>query len=243
MAASAVKSSEDERLTWDEIEKVVNADVVRSVMTSRVLSIGPDASVFNAMKLLVDNRISAVPVVDGDRQVLGVVSEYDLMARVGKKEVTKSVQDDGMFPRVGRCDEYNGNVKEMWSQFHNLQERMSKASGSKVTAAMHDATTCVPDMRLVDATELMLRDNLARLPVVDEQGRLVGILSRGDIMRRTFQAFMLAQQSVNQEEFARSVMALDASDPAINTQINTNAALDAFCDATPDDDECRIYED
>jgi hypothetical protein len=72
---------------------------------------------------------------------------------------------------------------------------------------------------------------------------LVGILSRGDIMRRTFQAFMLAQQSVNQEEFARSVMALDASDPAINTQINTNAALDAFCDATPDDDECRIYED
>jgi CBS domain-containing protein len=243
MAASAVQSSEDERLTWDEIEKVVNADVVRSVMTSRVLSIGPDASVFDAMKLLVDNRISAVPVVDGDRQVLGVVSEYDLMARVGKKEVTKSVQDDGMFPRVGRCDEYNGNVKEMWSQFHNLQERMSKASGSKVTAAMHDATTCVPDMRLVDATELMLRDNLARLPVVDEQGRLVGILSRGDIMRRTFQAFMLAQQSVNQEEFARSVMALDASDPAINTQINTNAALDAFCDATPDDDECRIYED
>jgi CBS domain-containing protein len=240
---SAVQSSEDERLTWDEIEKVVNADVVRSVMTSRVLSIGPDASVFDAMKLLVDNRISAVPVVDGDRQVLGVVSEYDLMARVGKKEVTKSVQDDGMFPRVGRCDEYNGNVKEMWSQFHNLQERMSKASGSKVTAAMHDATTCVPDMRLVDATELMLRDNLARLPVVDEQGRLVGILSRGDIMRRTFQAFMLAQQSVNQEEFARSVMALDASDPAINTQINTNAALDAFCDATPDDDECRIYED
>ena len=242
-AASAVQSSEDERLTWDEIEKVVNADVVRSVMTSRVLSIGPDASVFDAMKLLVDNRISAVPVVDGDRQVLGVVSEYDLMARVGKKEVTKSVQDDGMFPRVGRCDEYNGNVKEMWSQFHNLQERMSKASGSKVSAAMHDATTCVPDMRLVDATELMLRDNLARLPVVDEQGRLVGILSRGDIMRRTFQAFMLAQQSVNQEEFARSVMALDASDPAINTQINTNAALDAFCDATPDDDECRIYED
>lgn len=240
---SAVQSSEDERLTWDEIEKVVNADVVRSVMTSRVLSIGPDASVFDAMKLLVDNRISAVPVVDGDRQVLGVVSEYDLMARVGKKEVTKSVQDDGMFPRVGRCDEYNGNVKEMWSQFHNLQERMSKASGSKVTAAMHDATTCVPDMRLVDATELMLRDNLARLPVVDEQGRLIGILSRGDIMRRTFQAFMLAQQSVNQEEFARSVMALDASDPAINTQINTNAALDAFCDATPDDDECRIYED
>ena len=221
----------------------MNADVVRSVMTSRVLSIGPNASVFDAMKLLVDNRISAVPVVDGDRQVLGVVSEYDLMARVGKKEVTKSVQDDGMFPRVGRCDEYNGNVKEMWSQFHNLQERMSKASGSKVSAAMHDAVTCMPDMRLVDATELMLRDNLARLPVVDEQGRLVGILSRGDIMRRTFQAFMLAQQSVNQEEFARSVMALDASDPAINTQINTNAALDAFCDATPDDDECRIYED
>lgn len=222
---------------------MVNADVVRSVMTSRVLSIAPDASVFDAMKLLVDNRISAVPVVDEDGHVLGVVSEYDLMARVGKKEVTKSVADDGMFPRVGRCDEYNGNVKEMWSQFHNLQERMSKASGSKVSAAMHDAVTCVPDMRLVEATEMMLRDNLARLPVVDSRGRLIGILSRGDIMRRTFQAFMLAQQSVNKEDFAKSVMALDSSDPAIVSQMNTSAALDAFCNSTPDDDECKIYSD
>ena len=175
----AVGSSNDEALTWDEIENIVNRDVVRSVMTSRVLTVRPDESVFEAMKLLVDNRISAVPVVNASGEVLGVVSEYDLMARVGKKETTKSVADDGMFPRVGRCDEFNGNVKEMWSQFHNLQERMYKASGSKVSTAMHEATTCTPDMPLVEATELMLNGNLARMPVVDDRGALVGILSRG----------------------------------------------------------------
>ena len=109
MAASAVQSSEDERLTWDEIEKVVNADVVRSVMTSRVLSIGPDASVFDAMKLLVDNRISAVPVVDGDRQVLGVVSEYDLMARVGTSVQAYKLKEEDF--RAERYKDHTNDLK------------------------------------------------------------------------------------------------------------------------------------
>lgn len=239
----AVGSTNDEALTWDEIENIVNRDVVRSVMTSRVLTVRPDESVFEAMKLLVDNRISAVPVVNASGEVLGVVSEYDLMARVGKKETTKSVADDGMFPRVGRCDEFNGNVKEMWSQFHNLQERMYKASGSKVSTAMHEATTCTPDMPLVEATELMLNGNLARMPVVDDRGALVGILSRGDIMRRTFQAFLLAQQTSDKESFAKEVMRLDASDPKIVSEINDSPGVVEFCEAQPDDDECRIYED
>jgi len=236
-------SSGDERLTWEEIENVVNRDVVRSVMTSKVLCVKPDASVFDAMKLLVDNRISAVPVVGEDMEVLGVVSEYDLMARVGKRETTKAVKDDGMFPRVGRCDEFNGNVEDMWKQFHALQERMYKASGTTVLLAMHEATTVTPETPLVEATEIMLNQNVARMPVVNDKGTLVGILSRGDIMRRTFQAFMLAQQSADSEAFARDVMKLDASDPAIVTEMNESPALIAFCDAQPDDDECRVYED
>ena len=236
-------SNDQETLTWDEIENIVNRDVVRSVMTSRVLSVGPNASVFEAMKLLVENRISAVPVVDEKGVVLGVVSEYDLMARVGKKETTRSVKDDGMFPRVGRCDEFNGNVKQMWNQFHNLQERMYKASGTKVLTAMHETpATCTPDTPLVEATELMLDKNLARLPVVDERGALLGILSRGDIMRRTFHAFLLAQQTTDRDEFAREVQKLDVSDPGINSEMNPSPSVVEFCEAAPDDDECKIFD-
>jgi len=242
-AAAAATRSEDEALTWEEIEAIVNRDVVRSVMTQRVLSVRPDASVFDAIKLLVDNRISAVPVVDESGQVLGVVSEYDLMARVGKKEKTKAVVDDGMFPRVGRCDEFNGNVQEMWSKFHDLQDRMHKVSGSKVLTAMHETKTVYPDMPLVEATEMMLNDKLARIPVVDQTGKLVGILSRGDIMRRTFQAFMLAQSAADSETFAREVKKLDVSDPGIVSELNNSPSLVEFCEASPDDDECRIYED
>ena len=61
-------------------ENVINRDVVRNVMTSKVLCVKPTASVFEAMKLLVDNRISAVPVVGEGAEVLGMVSERDLMA-------------------------------------------------------------------------------------------------------------------------------------------------------------------
>ena len=242
-AVTTRASSVDEKLTWDEIENVINRDVVRSVMTSKVLCVKPDASVFEAMKLLVDNRISAVPVVGEGTEVLGMVSERDLMARVGKRETTDAVKDDGMFPRVGRCDEFNGNVEDMWKQFHALQERMYKTSGTTVSSAMHEATTVTPETPLVEATEIMLAENVARVPVVNEKGTLVGILSRGDIMRRTFRAFMLAQQSADSEAFARDVTALDASDPAIVTEMNASPALIAFCDAQPDDDECRVYED
>ena len=100
-----------------------------------------------------------------------------------------------MFPRVGRCDEFNGNVEDMWKQFHALQERMYKTSGTTVSSAMHEATTVTRRRPLVEATEIMLAENVARVPVVNEKGTLVGILSRGDIMRRTFRAFMLARQN------------------------------------------------
>lgn len=241
-AVTTRASSVDEKLTWDEIQNVINRDVVRSVMTSKVLCVKPDASVFEAMKLLVDNRISAVPVVGEGTEVLGMVSERDLMARVGKRAI-EAVKDDGMFPRVGRCDEFNGNVEDMWKQFHALQERMYKTSGTTVSSAMHEATTVTPETPLVEATEIMLAENVARVPVVNEKGALVGILSRGDIMRRTFRAFMLAQQSADSEAFARDVTKLDASDPAIVTEMNASPALIAFCDAQPDDEECRVYED
>ena len=90
---------------------------------------------------------------------------------------------------------------------------------------------------------MMLNGNLARMPVVDDRGALVGILSRGDIMRRTFQAFLLAQQTSDKESFAKEVMRLDASDPKIVSEINDSPGVVEFCEAQPDDDECRIYED
>ena len=61
-----------------------------------------------------------MPVVDDDGKVLGVISEYDLLVRLGRQ---KSSKDDGMFPRIGMCEEFGGSVKDLWTRFFDLQAR------------------------------------------------------------------------------------------------------------------------
>jgi hypothetical protein len=47
-------------------------------------------------------------VLDDDERVVGVISEYDLMVRIGREGKKQSEKDDGMFPKIGRCDEFGG---------------------------------------------------------------------------------------------------------------------------------------
>ena len=63
-------------------------------------------------------------MVDDEGKVVGVISEYDLLVRLGRH---KETQDDGMFPKIGRCEEFGGSVKDLWTRFFDLQERMEKA--------------------------------------------------------------------------------------------------------------------
>ena len=131
---------------------------------------------------LVSNRISGVPVVDDDGVVVGVISEYDLLVRLGSQRAERQTMDDGMFPPIGRCDEFGGSVKDMWGRFLDLQARADKANGDAVEDAMGEARTVAPSMKLADATDVMLDERLTRLVVVDEEEKLVGVLSRGDII-------------------------------------------------------------
>ena len=92
-----------------------------------------------ALETLVSNRISGVPVVDDDGVVVGVISEYDLLVRLGSQRAERQTMDDGMFPPIGRCDEFGGSVKDMWGRFLDLQERADKANGETVEDAMGEA--------------------------------------------------------------------------------------------------------
>ena len=178
-----------------------------------------------------------VPVVDDDDKVLGVISEVDLLVRLGHHR-----QDDGMFPKIGRCDEFGGSVKDLWSRFFDLQDRMERAQGTLVRDAMHEVQTIAPDMRLVDAADLILDGKLNRLVVVDGDERLVGVLSRGDVIRRTFETFDRGRRG-GAAGATGSSGNTDSSDPAISREaLNGAGGLDEFCDEAPDADECRVFD-
>lgn len=134
---------------------------VRELMTRDVTTVGADTPYKAIVDLLGTRKISAVPVVDADRRVAGVVSEADLLAKV----------------------EFEG-AADPAPFFDRNRKARAKAGGTTAGDVMTSpAVTIAPDESVTAAARLMDRKRVKRLPVVDGDGRLVGIVSRRDVLR------------------------------------------------------------
>jgi CBS domain-containing protein len=136
--------------------------VVKDVMSTHPVSVSRTSSFREIAVGLREFRVSAFPVLDGDGTVIGVVSEADLLP--------KEALDDG--PGV------RGTITGLW-------HRTEQAKAEGVTAAelmTSPAVTVTGDDTVEHAARLMYSRKVKRLPVVDEGGRLVGIVSRTDIL-------------------------------------------------------------
>ncbi|HEX7132691.1 MAG TPA: CBS domain-containing protein [Iamia sp.] len=143
---------------------------VRDAMTTDVLTFGPDETVESAMRALVDRGIDAAPVVDGGR-VVGLLSTGDLIVAEGQVHVPT------VFSLLGASIELPGERKK-------FEEDLRRALGGTVADVMtRTPHTVGPDATLEDAATLLHTHDISRLPVVDDEGHLVGILARGDIIR------------------------------------------------------------
>jgi CBS domain-containing protein len=143
---------------------------VRDAMTTDVLTFAPEDTVETAMRTLVDRGIDAAPVVDGD-QVVGLLSTGDLIVAEGQVHVPT------VFSLLGASIELPGERKK-------FEEDLRRALGGTVADVMtREPITVGPDATLEDAATLLHSHDVSRLPVVDDEGRLLGILARGDIIR------------------------------------------------------------
>jgi CBS domain-containing protein len=137
---------------------------VKDVMVSEVTTVTPNASLKDVAAMLVERGISGVPVVGSVREVLGVVSEADILM----KEREPS-------PRRSR-------LLGLVSEPENLDEvakLKARTAGDAMTAP---AITIGPESSLTEAAGLMVDRGINRLPVV-ENGKLVGIVTRADLVR------------------------------------------------------------
>jgi CBS domain-containing protein len=142
---------------------------VGEIMQTDVITVGPDTTVRELASILAEKKISGVPVVDDDHEVVGMVSEADII-----------VQDAELhFPYyVPLLD----SVIYLQS-FNKFEDRLRKMFGSKVKEIMStEVMTIAPDASVRDAATLMADREINRLPVVAE-GKLVGIVTRHDIVR------------------------------------------------------------
>lgn len=143
--------------------------LAKDVMTREVIAIKPDTSVEELAKILLDNKISGVPVVNEHNGVMGIVSEADLIVRDSKLHIPAYLNILGSMIYLE-----NPN---------NLKEEVRKAMAIKVRDLMTDEVVSVEeDASLEDVATLMVDKKINRVPVVSK-GILVGIISRGDVVR------------------------------------------------------------
>jgi CBS domain-containing protein len=134
--------------------------MVRDVMTTRVVAVRRDATFKEMAAMLKSSRVSAFPVLDDARRVIGVVSEADLL-------VKEAVQAEGT------------SVIAALRHFREEDKAAGLTAGDLMTSP---AVTIASDAPVQEAARLMYDRRVKRLPVVTAAGLLVGIVSRVDVL-------------------------------------------------------------
>ncbi|BFV60645.1 CBS domain-containing protein [Kitasatospora sp. CMC57] len=153
---------------------------VDDVMTREVVTAGPDTPFKQFAALFLRNDITAVPVLDDEGRPLGMVSEADLI----RKEAVLP-DPDGHFP--GR-----------WSNPGERARAEAETAGGLMSSP---AVTARPGWSVPEAARAMDKHRVKRLPVVDEAGRLVGIVSRRDLLQ-----LFLRHDTAIREEITHDVL-------------------------------------
>jgi CBS domain-containing protein len=138
---------------------------VAAVMTpaAKVVSVHTDIGYKDIAQLLTEHRISAVPVLDGTSRVVGIVSEADLLLKESQLEMNEH--------------------PSLVAGAKTRAARVKSAGRTAVDVMTSPAITIGPDQDVVQAARLMDSQRVKRLPVTDEQGHLLGIVSRRDVLR------------------------------------------------------------
>lgn len=137
--------------------------LVRDVMTSKPIFAHTDFSVRTAVELMMDYQLKSLPVVDKHHHLEGMVTQSDLVERAGMPSRF------GLFARLGE---------------EELEGWLTKMDHTPLASIMTKNPQAVrEDHRVAEAIHLMVRKNLKRLPVVDAQGTLRGVISRIDTLK------------------------------------------------------------
>ncbi|KOG37092.1 CBS domain-containing protein, partial [Streptomyces resistomycificus] len=154
--------------------------IVSDVMTHTVTAVGRQAAFKDVVRLMQDRKVSALPVLAGDGRVVGVVSEADLLPK----------------------EEFRDSDPDRYTQLRRLSD-LAKAGALTAEELMTSpALTTRPDATLAQAARTMARARVKRLPVVDAQGVLKGIVSRSDLLK----VFLRDDEEIA-EEIRREVVA------------------------------------
>ena len=148
---------------------------IKDIMTTDVITVSENDTVEKCANLLSIHDLSGLPVLDDTGQVKGIITEGDLIRRASRIKGPAFLELLGGIIYLDNPNTFLDEVKK--SMGHFARDVMTK-----------DVITVSPSSGIENAATLLVRKKVKRLPVLNDEGKLVGIVSRKDIMNYLFRA-------------------------------------------------------
>jgi len=151
-------------------ERITGSVKAHNIMTRQVFSVKRAMPVKEVAELMAEKSVSGIPVVEEDGTVAGIISEKDFLAGMGSGDKTHFMSI------VAECLSGKGCAA--------MPIRLQKAEDIMTSPAI----TIREDMSVVEISNIFTEKNINRVPVIDTEGKMIGIVSRADIVRASLMA-------------------------------------------------------
>ena len=168
------------------------------VMVSNVVTVGVNASVGEVAAILLNNHISGAPVVDDKGELVGIVSEGDLIRR----------------PEIGTTKRHSWWLELISTKWGSATEYIKSHSRKVADVMTREVITAKPDTPLGDIAAMLERNRIKRVPIV-EGGKLAGLVSRANILQALASATkkLSSLTTANDSELRKKVQSRLAAEP------------------------------
>jgi len=144
--------------------------IAKDIMTTNVITVKSDATVGELSKILLNNKVSGVPVVDKEDKLVGIVTEADII-----KENIKVKFPFYFDPLM---------VSGYMVDFENYNEDVKDYLNTKIEGIMnHRVKTANSQTPVTEVADIMVYNKVNRVPIIDENKKVVGIITRADIIK------------------------------------------------------------
>ncbi|NLK20650.1 MAG: CBS domain-containing protein [Epulopiscium sp.] len=142
----------------------------KDIMQRNVMYVKRDARIEEVAKILFENKISGVPVVEDDKTVIGIVTEKDLLVKDKEPRFPSYVEFLGSIIFVEGVKQYDEELRKLAATV--AEEIMTK-----------NVYTITEEAPVEEIAKIMVEKGVNRVPVVDGKGKLIGIISRADMLK------------------------------------------------------------
>jgi CBS domain-containing protein len=144
---------------------------VRQIMSSPAITLSAESTVEEAVGVLVSNNIGGAPVVDADGKLVGLVDDDDLIISEARLHAPTTIEILGAYiPLPGDLRRFNDEVRQA------LGRTVGEVMDNRPPTLRDDAT-------VEDAATLLHDHSVSRLPVLDSDGKVVGVVTSGDLLK------------------------------------------------------------